>query len=148
MINKRGICEQCGEDSIITKPRLGLCYKCNNKRLRKQKSNKKEASGQYDLFLEIWDRRGPYSFVSNKPLSDFKDSKLFVNCFAHVLGKGAYPAFKLREDNIVLLTPQEHFLFDHGTSVMREKYAEANNCSWEPLYHLKEILKKEYYEKN
>jgi hypothetical protein len=40
MINKKGICEQCGEDSIITKPRLGLCFKCNRKRLDERKEKK------------------------------------------------------------------------------------------------------------
>lgn len=146
MINKKGTCSECGNDSIITKPSLGLCFKCNNKRLRKMKINKSKASGQYDLFLEIWKEREHFSFVSGQTLAHLRHTKVFVNVFAHVLSKGAFPRFKLKKENIVLLTPQEHFLFDHGSEYQREVYAKNNNCSWEPLYELKQQLTEEYYE--
>jgi hypothetical protein len=101
------------------------------------------------MFLEIWEERPHKSFVSGKNLDVYRRGTFFVNLFAHVLGKGAFPRYKLNKENIVLLTPQEHHLLDAGTKDQRERYAEQNNCSWEKLYELKEKLKQQYYnEKN
>lgn len=144
MINKYGVCEQCSVQTVITKPSLGLCYKCNNKRLASKKERKKP-TGEFDLFCEIWDERDRVSFVSGKALHDFRETKLFVSCFAHILSKGAFPKFRLNRDNIVLLTPHEHHLLDFGSETMRTNYGIQNNCSWDSLYELKEQLKNDYY---
>lgn len=70
---------------------------------------------------------------------------MFFSLFAHVLPKGKYPELKLKEENIVLLTPNEHALFDQGTEEKREEYARLNpTCDWEKLYDYREVLKKKF----
>ena len=144
-INKLGLCSNCNKNGVITKPSLGLCYKCNNKRLQSGKE-KKQASGQYEMFLEIWNERPHVSFVSGKPLDKWFGGKLFVNLFAHVLSKGAFPKYKLNKENIVLLTPFEHTLYDTCSENMREVYGIENSADWQKLYDLKQNLTTKYYE--
>ena len=68
------------------------------------------ATGEKDLFLEIWEERAHVSQISGKHLGDTPRA----HYFAHILGKGAYPGFRLRKDNIVLMTIEEHSIFDHS----------------------------------
>ena len=49
--------------------------------------------GQRDMFLEIWDERKHTCSVCYTPLGNEPNAWFF----AHVLSKGAYPAFKLRK---------------------------------------------------
>lgn len=56
------------------------------------------------FFLSIWNKRPHKSEISNKylgkePLSIF---------FHHILPKNKYPAAKLDEENVILLTLEEH----------------------------------------
>ncbi len=107
---------------------------------RKKTSSKivKKATGEKLLFQTIYNTRERVSFLSGK--------KIFgvVSNFAHVLPKGLYPEYRLYDKNIILLTPQEHYLFDFGTEEQREKYTKENNCSWDEIYKLREELKEEY----
>jgi hypothetical protein len=108
---------------------------------------KRKNSGQYEMFLEIWEEREHVSFISGKNLERYANGQQFVWLFAHVLGKGAYPKYKLNKDNVVLLTPDEHVLYDAGTLVQREKYERENVCDWNRLYNLQEKLKHGYHNK-
>jgi hypothetical protein len=128
---------------LITKPSKKLCYKCNKKRLGYKK---KEATGEGMMFEEIWEEREKVSFISGKSLKGYENGKFFYHLFAHVLSKGSHPKFRLNKENIVLLTPEEHNLYDFGSEENREAYAERNKCSWAKLYELKEKLRQEYYE--
>jgi len=108
---------------------------------------KDKNTGQMALFSVIWNTRDRVSFISGKPLNRYEGTNFFPNLFAHVLSKAQnkYHKFKLYDKNIVLLTPEEHTLFDHGTEEQREKYKLQNpSTDWEKLYNLKEQLKKEY----
>ena len=92
--------------------------------------------------MHIWISTHPSdrkSIVSGKSI-DVPD----VRCFAHVLGKGAYPKLRLHRSNIVFLTPHEHSLYDQGSKEERDHYANEKNCSWEELYKLSEKLKEMY----
>ena len=122
-----------------------LCIPCNNKRL-KEKTVPKKATGQANLFFEIWNEREHKSFLSGIPLDKFEGSNLFFNLFAHVLSKALnkYPKFILNKENIILLTPEEHTLLDHGTKEQRDKYALEKNCDWDKIYKLEIILKLKY----
>jgi hypothetical protein len=88
---------------------------------------------QLDLFKEIWAERPHVSFVSGKPVY------FIAWTFAHVLSKGAYPAFKLKKENIILLTPEEHYKLDHETHK-----AKADK-SFDKVFELASKLKTEYY---
>lgn len=105
-----------------------------------------KASSERTLFDSIWSTRNRVSFVSGKNLEKYNALGLYLNMFAHVLSKAQnkYPKFKLYDRNIVLLTPDEHYLLDFGTEDQREKYARENNCSWQELYNLRDYLKEEY----
>lgn len=107
---------------------------------------KAKNTGQGTLFLSIWLSSDRRSFLSGKPLDRYAGTDFFPNLFAHVLSKAQnkYPHFKLYSNNIILLTPEEHTLFDHGTNDQREKYAKLNGCDWEKVYKLKDELIKEY----
>jgi hypothetical protein len=62
---------------------------------------------QIDLFRKVWAERPHISEVSGLPLYG-EGHSLWHWQFAHVLGKGAYPRYKFREENIMLMRPEEH----------------------------------------
>jgi hypothetical protein len=70
-----------------------------------------EFKNQKELFRWCWDNRPHVSEISGTPLGN----EMNVWFFAHVLPKGSYGLFKLKNFNITLLTPQEHTLYDHQT---------------------------------
>ncbi len=101
--------------------------------LMKQKS-KKRASQHQD---------------SNVPIltEGERDNGLFEiarSLFHKGLSKKNYQAYKLNPDNVVLLTPYEHQLFDQGTQELRERYAKDVGCDWEKLYNYRIRLLEEY----
>lgn len=69
----------------------------------------KKKTGEVELFEIIWKKRPHISFVSRTFLG--QDAKAWF--FAHVLPKGKYPEFRLLEKNIILLTKEEHFIWDN-----------------------------------
>jgi 5-methylcytosine-specific restriction endonuclease McrA len=79
--------------------------------------------------------------LSFQPLIFSPGCNFFWSQFAHVLPKDRYPKFKLKLENIVLLTPAEHRMYDHGTEKERKKHPE---CDWRKLDALKQQLKREY----
>ena len=94
-------CKTCGnncegEYCFKHKPRKPLAQ------TKKPKTD--NASEMREFFLKIWRKRLHYSQVSltylgNEPLSTF---------FHHILPKEKYPEAKFDEDNIILLTLEEH----------------------------------------
>lgn len=63
------------------------------------------------FYMEIWDTRDHVSEVSGKHLGDTP----YLSFFAHVIRKGSYPSFRHRKDNIMLMTHEEHYKYDHET---------------------------------
>jgi hypothetical protein len=106
-------------------------------------------SGQMDLFNKIWGSRPHKSELSRQPLDQFKNTQYFVWLFAHILPKGQFPMFKLEEENILLISPEEHRLIDFGTCDERMEYNEVANykCNWDVFYQRKEYLKVKYNER-
>jgi DNA-directed RNA polymerase subunit RPC12/RpoP len=145
MIGKQGKCSECGYEGWLPKPSLMLCHKCNQKRLSKNRVPK-EPTGEKVMFEMIWNEREHKSFLTEQSLEGYFGHESWFALFAHVLSKAQnkYPKFKLYKKNIVLLTPFEHHLLDHGTEKQREDYAKEYNCDWNKIYKLKEELKNEY----
>lgn len=102
-------------------------------------------ASQIEMFRWIWDNRERRSFLSDRPLDKYRDD-VWIILFAHVLNKKNYQAYKLNPDNVVLLTPYEHQLFDQGTQKLRERYAKDVGCDWEKLYNYRDRLLEEYNE--
>jgi len=101
----------------------------------------RKPTGELDLFREIWNTRQRVSFLSGLPIRFFD-----VKNFAHVLPKGQnkFPKYKLKKENIILLTDMEHHLLDHGTIDERTEYEKYHNCSFNTIQILYEKLKLEY----
>jgi len=88
------------------KPRKKLSSKLSKKLDKPVKSEKvvRQISEMQEFFLQIWGRRLHYSQVSmdylgREPLSVF---------FHHILPKEKYPQAMYDEENIILLTLEEH----------------------------------------
>lgn len=95
----------------------------------------RKKTGELDLFKQIWTERPHESEVSGELLYEFSPAY-----FAHLLSKGAYPGFRLKKENIILMTFEEHQLFDHQT----HKAKKDKRFDW--VFAKKEELKSEYYQ--
>jgi hypothetical protein len=62
---------------------------------------------QKELFMHIWNSRPHVSELTGEPLLPINND-LWHFQFLHVLPKGSYPSYKLREENIKLGLPDEH----------------------------------------
>ena len=99
-------------------------------------------TGELEMFKDIWMNRPHVSQLSGRPISFFS-----VANFAHILSKKKYPYFRLNPDNIILLTMDEHSLFDNGTITRREEYKRKYPATkWDMLFQLVEVMKEEYNE--
>ena len=93
------------------------------------------ATGEGELFRQIWEETEPedrVSFVTGFPLEDIWDARAFY--FSHILGKGAYPEFRLYRKNIVFMSMREHHLWDHA------KWQVRDNPLWKKVFDLEEEL--------
>ncbi len=88
-----------------------------------------------DLFLTIWGERPHFSCVSG----DYLGEEAEVHFFSHLLGKGAFPAFQLLKQNIVLMSLSEHALWDFQT----DKARKDPRFDW--IFQYAEMLKKIYF---
>jgi hypothetical protein len=86
---------------------------------------------QSDMFAWIWENRDHVSEVSGKPLFP-KGHWQFHWQFAHLIGKGPFPSFKLREENIMLMLPIEH----------------ENQEQFPEFIKRREEMKQKYYQEN
>lgn len=96
------------------------------------------------LFRLAWALSNKRSFLSGLPLGQHYNTRLFPNCFAHVLSKAQnkYPHFKLYLGNIYLLTPGEHYIYDHGRDQDRIKYSkQVETADWSKIDKVGEDLK-------
>lgn len=107
-----------------------------NKPLRSRPKSKRNESS---FLKEILAEREAVSFVSGLPIEG-----VIANC-AHVLPKGKYPEFKFDPENIVLLTIEEHRLFDQGTNRQLGNYEDRMRrkgveVEWDKLHELRQKL--------
>lgn len=70
----------------------------------KREQKAKDTEVMFRLFQAIWKKRKHYSEISNKWLGD-EALSIF---FHHILPKSKYPEAFLDEENIILLTFDEH----------------------------------------
>jgi len=127
---KKGFCLDCGRDHYLIAKRCKTCYW----RYRSKLKNENKES-LFLLFKAIWAEREHKSFLSGKPLYKFN-----VSLFAHVVARKRRPDLAYRRDNIILLTVEEHHLYDQGTIAQRVDYAQKNRVSWDTLFALRDEL--------
>lgn len=111
----------------------GISTRVLNKSPLKQKIRK--PTGELKLFLEIYNARSAKCEITGE------DLRFDVNCFAHILSKGAYPNFRLNAANIIMVKADIHHLYDNSSQEkLLDKYPGAKI-----IYQRKEILKTNYY---
>ena len=116
-------CKTCGKNAdseycFQHKPRKPLAQSRLNKSVFSA-GNVKKISEMQEFFLNIWKKRRHFSEISGKYLGNEPMSTYFH----HILPKEKYPEASLDEENIILLTLDEH------TNVEGDmyKYEEVNN---------------------
>ena len=97
----------------------------------------KTFKSQKELFMHVWNSRTHVSELTGKPLlpkSNFQHHWQFL----HILAKGTYPAYKFREENIMLALPDEHErqeqfpkFIERRDELRREYYKEIYNKTFE-----------------
>ena len=118
-------CKTCGKNAesdycFQHKPRKVLAKKSSflHKKLDKSEEVIRQISEMRDFFLQIWRKRPHHSQISldhlgKEPMSTF---------FHHILPKEKYPEAMFDEENIVLLTLEEHSNVENDMY----KYEEVN----------------------
>lgn len=147
MKKKKDICVRCGHYRwIYAKKLCQFCYKLESyyrsQERKKKKALESDFKGELDMFNQIWGTRQRESFLSNKILHLSRGSQFFPNMFAHVLSKNKYPLFRFNPDNIVLVTPAEHFAMDFYDEEKQKKL--HPECNWTKLSDLRNELIEEY----
>ena len=105
------------------------------------------------LYQEILTERPHNSEASGIPLGFYLSSNaFFTSCFAHIIPKSGHYTMVIKskeakekllrynKDNIMLVTPEEHSLIDHGTEEKRAKYELKHNCSFDVFFKKREEL--------
>lgn len=116
-------CKSCGkkcdgEYCFQHKPKKALSSAKGFKSVKKQPAIR-QISEMQEFFLQIWKKRQHLSEVSGLPLV----GEALSTYFHHILPKSKYPEAALDEENIILLTLNEH---DQVESDMY-RYEEINN---------------------
>jgi hypothetical protein len=96
----------------------------------------RKATGELDLFKEIFIERPHFSEISGRPLGD----ELNIRFFSHILTKGAYPSYRLDKRNIKLVHPEEHDTWEFGDRAKLRTLPE-----WQWVFERADQLKYEYY---
>ena len=137
--NQARLKEKNGEK--IVKPIKRTPLKRSTKPLKRSPIKyRRKVTGELVLFQAIWNTRKHVSFLNDKPLGE----DAYVWYFAHVLrkAKGHYPKFKLYEKNIILLTKEQHDLYD--LNVRNPEYLTGLDARWQKVFDLRDELLLEY----
>jgi hypothetical protein len=139
--------EGCGDLGIIMTNSRKLCQECESKRKPKkaikQVSSKKRDridSGESEMpfFTAIWATRPHRCTVCKEALGD----ELKPSFFSHILSKGAFPAFRLLDINVVIKCEVCHH--EYGT-IAQSTLLNENYEKWYKIFELKEELIEKYY---
>lgn len=95
----------------------------------------KGPTGELALFRKLYVKLGGKCQITHEPIA------FDPWCFIHILSKGAYPSFRLKEENIFMTIPKIHDLYDNGS----KEYLLSLYPKAKILYQKKEELKTEYY---
>ena len=107
---------------------------------------------QLMIFKTTWNRLPQKSFISGLWLRSYDHTKLWANCFTHILPVKDYPYFRHYFGNIILSTPGERGLWLDGSEEERISYALSleqqsrgkTTARWNDVKALADDLKKEY----
>jgi hypothetical protein len=116
-------CKTCGKNAeseycFQHKPRKALKTKMSSFPVKKLDKHR-NISDMNAFFLQVWTKRKHYSEVSG----DYLGKEPLTIYFHHILPKEKFPQAKFDEDNIILLTFDEHNNVENDMY----KYEEVNN---------------------
>lgn len=116
-------CKTCGKKAdsdycFQHKPRKTMAQSRMKQSLLPKKENNERVIIQREMFLNIWKKRKHHSEVSGVYLG----SEPMSTYFHHILPKEKYPEACLDEENIILLTLEEHSNVENDMY----KYEEVN----------------------
>jgi len=138
MQQKFGICKECEKERLINSKQLcadcqylkthgktrfevqiekakqkpAKVYQVKRKPLKKVK---KQPTGEYNVFLEIWDEREHVCVNCKQDLDRFVDEETgspSPMLFSHIKSKGSRPDLRLDKNNIELLCPDCHHIYE------------------------------------
>lgn len=109
-------------------------YTAASKKKKSPAKKAKKATGEMDLFKQIWDERPHVCFVSGNKL------KFSPHIFFHILGKGAFAKYRLERKNILLVCPEYH---DDWHRMTRAEML-AKDPDWQKVFDIYEELKIQY----
>ena len=94
----------------------------------------RKATGELELFKRIYEDRAMKCCITDEHI------EFDVNCFMHVLSKGAFPSYRLLEWNILMVKRRVHHLYDNeGRDKLLAEFPKAI-----VIYELKDFLKSKY----
>lgn len=79
---------------------------------------KRKKTGEWDLFLEIWNERKHVCVNCGKQLG-LRPQPIF---FSHILTKGSHPSLRLNKNNIELLCAEDHMKWETGDLETKRKF--------------------------
>jgi len=125
-------CKTCGKNCeeeycFKHKPRKRIATQNLTKSVKKEKAIR-DISEMQEFFLQIWKKKLHYSEVS----MDYLGKEPLTVFFHHILAKEKYPQAAFDEENIILLTLDEH------TNVESDMY------KYEEVNKRREQLKQKY----
>lgn len=118
-------CKTCGKNAdsdycFRHKPRTALAKKSSlsSKKLDKSEEEIQQISEMREFFLRIWNKRPHHSQIS----LDYLGKEPMSTFFHHILPKEKFPEAMMDEENIILLTLEEHSNVENDMY----KYEEVN----------------------
>lgn len=128
----------------------GRCRVCCERRFRgygqkkgetcKKKAKAYKPTGEMGIFLIIWNTQPRVSFLDGTPLGNV----LKPIFFSHILPKGSYPRYRLRIENIILLTEQQH----RDWHSMAESDLLKQDARWQKVFDMRDKLRLQYNEES
>src|ERR1700721_1607228 len=98
-------------------------------------------TGELKVYAHIWEARPHVSEISGTQLFP-REHKYWHWQFSHTLAKGAFGLFRLREDNIVLMTMAEHKFWENFVELSKNTKMYLNHKDkWDALLKKYEDLK-------
>ena len=141
-------CKECdyplGYKIIGRCPHCGKFDTCISQEQPSDLDQYKEFDFQMDLFMYVWKNREHKSQISGRKLDEFYGTDFFPNLFEHVLPTGVYKKMKYRDEDILLLHPDESNIITRGTLAEQKEYEKQWNCSFTVYSKLKAILIENY----
>lgn len=125
----KSFCKHYREDK---KEKKTLLQRTPMKRVEFKK--KRKSTGEMKLFKELWESRPHRCFVTGVEL-EFSHHICF-----HILGKGAFPKYRLNPDNIIFVNAQYH---TDWHTMSREKLFQKDN-RWVYIFKMYDLLKQAY----